>query len=100
MSTSVTAKLPTNTNAFSDHELASIEVLGTLRGMRIARVVLAPVRYNPIRNRIRMYNDLVVQVDLTGSNQDLTKHIKASTYSPYFDVVYQSVLNSRDQSSY
>jgi len=86
-----------NRDAFSDHELASIEVLGTLRGMRIARVVLAPVRYNPITNRIRMYNDLVVQVDLTGSNQDLTKYIKASTYSPYFDVVYQSVLNGRDQ---
>ena len=69
-----------NRDTFSDHELASIEVLGTLRGMRIARVVLAPVRYNPTTNRIRIYNDLVVQVDLTGSNQDLTKHIKASTY--------------------
>jgi len=84
-------------DTFSDHELASIVVLGTLRGMRIARVVLAPVRYNPTTNRIRVYNDLVVQVDLTGSNHELTGYIKASTYSPYFDVVYQSVMNSRDQ---
>ena len=86
-----------NKNTFSKHEIASIEVLGILRGVRLARIVLAPVQYNPTTNKIQIYNNLEVQIDLTGSDEELTSYIKASTYSPYFDVVYQSILNNRDQ---
>ena len=83
-------------NEFIRYEIATIEVLGVLRGMRLARLVIAPVSYNPVTETIKVYNDIQVEVSFTGSDIALTQQIKASTSSPYFDAVYQKVINYRD----
>ncbi|MCK9269135.1 MAG: C25 family cysteine peptidase [Bacteroidales bacterium] len=79
---------------FISPELASVEVLGVLRGYRIARVTVAPVNYNPVKGIIRVYNDIEVEVTFDNVDQALTEYVKTSTYSPYFDVVHQSLLNT------
>ena len=78
---------------FVGPELASVEVLGVMRGYRIARVTISPVSYNPVQGIVRVYND--VEVELTYSNVDaqLTSYIKASTGSPYFKVIEDKILN-------
>ena len=81
-------------DAFISPELASVEVLGVLRGYRIARVTVAPVNYNPVKGIIRVYNDIEVEVTFDNVDQALTEYVKASTYSPYFDVVHQSLINT------
>jgi hypothetical protein len=80
-------------NAFTENELAHIEVLGVMRGMRIARLTVAPVSYNPVENTLKVYNDIELEITYTGADRELTNYIKASTYSPYFDVAYSKVLN-------
>lgn len=80
-------------NEFIEHEKAQIEVLGVLRGVRLARLTVAPVAYNPVEGIIRVYNNIEVELEYSGSDMELTKHIKASTYSPYFEVVYNQVIN-------
>lgn len=78
---------------FLEPELASIEVLGVMRGQRIARLTVAPVQYNPEAGTIRVFNDVEVEIQYSGADEALTRYIKASTYSPYFDVVYNYVIN-------
>ncbi len=82
-----------NSNSFIKHELISVEVLGVLRGVRLARLVVAPVRYNPVTGMIQVYNNIEVEITFTGSDIALTENIKASTYSPYFEAIYKSIIN-------
>ncbi|MBC8213547.1 MAG: T9SS type A sorting domain-containing protein [Candidatus Marinimicrobia bacterium] len=79
---------------YSSHDLASVEILGVMRGMRLARLVVAPVQYNPVTGMIRVYNDIEVEVQFDGSDIARTENIKASTYSPYFEAIYASILNN------
>lgn len=81
-------------NQFTENPIAHLEILGVMRGMRIARLTIAPVSYNPVEGTIKVYNDIEVDVKYHGSDLALTNHIKAATYSPYFDVVYNKVINA------
>ena len=86
-------------DAFIGNDLADIQVLGTLRGYRIARLTVAPVKYNPVRNKILVYNDITLEISFVGADMALTKEIKEKTYSPYFDFIGEKLLNqavSRD----
>lgn len=80
-------------NQFTENPIAQVEILGVMRGVRIARLTIAPVSYNPVQGTIKVYNDIEVEVRYPGADLALTSHIKASTFSPYFDVVYGKVLN-------
>ncbi len=74
-------------------DLASVEVLGVLRGMRIGRLTVAPVSYNPQANKIIVYNNIELEIQYEGYDKALTNYIKASTYSPYFGTIYNRVVN-------
>lgn len=82
---------------FSANDIAEVELLGMLRGLRVARLTIAPVAYNPQRNTIQVYNDIEVELRYTGADTGLESYVHASTYTPYFDVIYQQVLNPSDK---
>ncbi|NOZ47349.1 MAG: T9SS type A sorting domain-containing protein [Chlorobi bacterium] len=86
-------------NKFIEYPLANVKVLGVLRGMRLARLEVAPVQYNPVTGIIKVYNNIELNIRFTGSNKNLTEHIKASTYSPYFEPLYKAVLNKNAEKS-
>jgi len=85
-------------NAYYGEELASVEVLGILRSVRLAQLVVAPVRYNPVEEKIKVYNDIKVQITFHNPDITETEYIKAASYSPYFDIITKRVFNdgSRD----
>lgn len=80
---------------FNANELASIEVLGTLRGIRLANVNVNPVVYNPSNGTIKVYNNLKVEITFEGSNARTSQEMRAKTYSPYFEAIYKSIVNDR-----
>ncbi len=82
------------TDGFIEPQLASVEVLGVLRSFRIARLEVAPVSYNPVKGVIRVYNDIEVEVTFTNADVALGNYIKSSTWSPYFEPVHNSLLNT------
>ncbi|MDR4988253.1 MAG: C25 family cysteine peptidase [Bacteroidales bacterium] len=82
--------------SFITPELASVEVLGVMRAQRIGHLTVSPVHYNPADGSIRVYNNIEVEIQYTGADEELTRYMRASTYSPYFDVVYNSVINPFD----
>jgi len=81
-------------DVFIGQELASVEVLGNLRGYQIGRLTVAPVSYNPSQGIIRVYNDVDVEITFHNADLQLTEYVKASTYSPYFDIVQDNLLNN------
>ena len=74
---------------------ASIEVQGTLRGIRVGSLVINPVSYNPAANTLRVFNDIEVEISFDGADRSETERMLLSTYSPYFDIVYKQMFNYR-----
>ena len=74
---------------------ATIEVQGTLRGIRVGSLVVNPVSYNAKDNVIRVFNDIEVEVSFDGADIAETERMLLNTYSPYFDIVYKQMFNSR-----
>lgn len=79
--------------SFEGSELATVEVLGTMRGIRIARLVVAPVKYNPVSGEIEVYNNVEVEVNFSNADKSQSDYIKSATWSPYFNTVYNVILN-------
>jgi hypothetical protein len=84
---------------FNDDDLVSVNVLGTMRGVTIGRLDIAPVRYNPVTNTIKVYND--IEVEITFLNGDIAKTLanKEKTYSPYFESMYFNQLMNYQESA-
>ncbi len=80
-------------NQFLGGELASVNVDGYLRGVRLGNLVISPVQYNPVTNVVRIYNNMVVEVCFTGANIAKTNDNRSRYDSPYFRSIYNNVLN-------
>ncbi len=74
---------------------ATIEVQGTMRGIRVGSLVINPVSYNPVSNTLRVFNDIEVEVSFDGADHAETERMLLSTYSPYFNDVYRQMFNYR-----
>ena len=74
---------------------ATIEVQGTMRGIRIGSLVINPVSYNPAANTLRVFNDIEVEINFVDADRAETERMLLNTYSPYFDIVYKQMFNYR-----
>ncbi|MCR5014321.1 MAG: hypothetical protein K6A28_06080, partial [Bacteroidales bacterium] len=73
----------------------AIEVVGTMRGVRLGKMSVEPVSYDPVSNTIRVFNDIEVEVSFDGANPKATEDLLLKTYSPYFDIVYRQLFNGK-----
>jgi len=79
--------------SYNQSEIATIEIIGVMRGVRIARVTVEPARYNPSTNQLKIYNDIEISVSYENADWSLTNQTFQATYSPFFDIAYQQLLN-------
>ena len=81
-----------SSNQYNSDDLVDVNIIGTMRGVRIGRLDIAPVRYNPVTNTIKIYND--IKVEITFNDADITKTMyeKKKNYSPYFESMYSNQL--------
>lgn len=75
-----------SSNEFIGQELVSVEVLGVMRGLRIARVDIAPVQYNPVTGMIRVYSDIEAEVVFTGGDVMTTLEEKEKEHCSIFQL--------------
>ncbi|HEX7411815.1 MAG TPA: C25 family peptidase propeptide domain-containing protein, partial [Bacteroidales bacterium] len=80
-------------NSFTGNDLATVDELGILRGTRLGRLNISPVQYNPVTNSIRIYDNLVIDINFTGADVSRTKAEKRRYDSPYFRTVYDRLIN-------
>ena len=74
---------------------AVVSVEGTMRGIQVGKMTIEPVTYDPVNNTIRVFNDIEVTVHSDGADVRATEEMLVKTYTPYFDVVYAQMFNSR-----
>lgn len=82
-----------NDNNFTQTNLVSVDVLGEMRAVRIGRINISPIQYNPKKNIIRVYENLTFEIIFKGANMSKTNRLKERHYSPYFEATYQYLLN-------
>jgi hypothetical protein len=80
---------------FTDYEIVSAKTIGRMRGVRIAKLSIAPVNYNPEKGTIKVYNNIEIEVNFKNADKKLTQDIKRKAYSPYFEPVYSKLINHK-----
>ncbi|MDD4052966.1 MAG: C25 family cysteine peptidase, partial [candidate division Zixibacteria bacterium] len=75
--------------------LATAEPLGEMRGLRIGRLSVAPIQYDPVAKKIKVYKDITVRVDYKNADWTATYEGWDRYYSPYFESVYNRIANYR-----
>ncbi|MFZ4741588.1 MAG: C25 family peptidase propeptide domain-containing protein, partial [Bacteroidales bacterium] len=88
-----------NTNEYSKNQLLSlplvnVEQLGIMRGVRIARLNISPIQYNPVTNTIKVYTNIETEIRFDNADLAANKAMKEKYYSPYFSSFQSKLLNN------
>ena len=84
-----------STRGLRSEPMVRVSVDGTMRGVQIGRMSIEPVSYDPVNNKIRVFNDIEVEVSFNGANRSATEEMLVKTYSPYFNGIYEQLFNGR-----
>lgn len=88
-------KIVYSRNAYFNTTIAGYEEAGIMRSVRLGRIVLSPVQYNPVQNKLRVLNNLKVEIQFIGANQVKTRQFKAKYSSRLFDEVIEKFTQNR-----
>jgi hypothetical protein len=80
-------------------EPVSVEPLGILRGVRIGRLDISPVQYNPATQTLRIYERIEFEIVFTGGDLAQTEYLKRTYSDHYFQPVFNNLLNYREPAS-
>lgn len=82
-------------NIFHGSELSKIVEIGSLRGIRLGELIINPISYNPVENKLLVYNDLKIEIVFENADLTNTRKIYNSGINPYFENIYSRILNQR-----
>jgi len=82
-------------NTFFSEPLVSVQILGTLRGARIARLSVSPFQYNPVTGEVICAQQIDFELVFENADLQATAELKSKTQSPYFTGVYNRLLNNQ-----
>jgi hypothetical protein len=73
--------------------LVSVSEAGIMRAVRLARIDIAPVMYNPVTGKIRVYDRIEATVEFQQADVSATLQMKKKNQSMYFDRLYNQLPN-------
>ncbi|MCF8227844.1 MAG: T9SS type A sorting domain-containing protein [Bacteroidales bacterium] len=82
-------------DSYGQKDLAWTEMIGVMRGIRIARLNIAPFQYNPVQNVLRVYSSIQVRVSFDGADIASTIEMKKKNANPYFSGLNSFFLNHK-----
>ena len=82
-----------NQDSFINDETVQIEEKGLLRAVRFGNLMINPVSYNPVSRELKVKKSIEFNIIFDGADHMLTKREKERLYSPYFETIYQGMLN-------
>ena len=80
-------------NQFYGTDLVKVVDLGIMRGVRIARLEISPLLYNPVQGKLLVNDNVEVTINFTGANVAATIDNKKNYFSPYYEGIYQELVN-------
>ncbi len=84
-----------STRGLRSEPTVRVSVEGTMRGVQVGQLSIEPVSYDPVNNTLRVFNNIDVTVSFDGADARTTEDMLVKTYSPYFDILYKQLFNSR-----
>lgn len=85
-------------NAFLGGPLVTVSPVGTMRAVTLARIEIAPVQYNPVTGKLRIYETIEATVVFNHANIGATLEMKHRLASPYFEKAYHLLPNYKQES--
>jgi hypothetical protein len=77
--------------------LVTVTPAGIMRAVTLARVDIAPVQYNPVTGKLRIYEKIEATVVFTGADVPATLSMKNRLASPYFEKTYRLLANYKPE---
>jgi len=74
--------------------VASVQYLGEMRGIKLARLSISPFSYNPISNELKIISSISLQVRFLNADIEATRLLKQKTYSSSFQFSPSEILNA------
>ncbi len=84
-------------NIFYPSTQGTVDVLGVSRGIRLGRVNLNPVQYNPVTKILRVYYSMEVEVRFIHPDIALTKSERQKNNNPFFRGINQQIINEKSE---
>jgi len=85
------------TNDYLGSDLVTVNYLGKMRGVSMARLEISPFQYNPVLNKIKVCYELEVEINFIGGDLNKTIQLKKDLFSPYFEGVYNLFANYKEE---
>lgn len=68
---------------YVNEEITRFEDEGVMRSCRIGQIIVEPIQYNPTENKLRVLNNIIVEVEFVGSDDNKTRTLKKSMQTHY-----------------
>ncbi len=81
------------TNQYYGTDLVKVVDLGVMRGVRLARIEISPILYNPVEGSLIVNPEIEVEISFEGANVQATIANKENLFSPWFEGIYQELVN-------
>jgi hypothetical protein len=73
--------------------LTESSYIGVMRALNLGMISIAPVQYDAVANKIRVYNNLTVSIEFVNPDWQTTSEMRRKYYSPFFEPVYNKIIN-------
>jgi PKD repeat protein len=80
-------------NIYNSTPIVSFQQEGVMRGVRMGLLTVAPFKYNPVQNKLKIYTELIFEVTFLNADYALTEQMKTKYYSPVFESSLNSLIN-------
>ncbi len=80
-------------DAFTNNKKVRVEILGEMRGVRLARIAVSPFDYNPVTNELKVVSNMEINVKFKNADISATNDLKSKYFSPAFEGVLNKVIN-------
>lgn len=87
-------KLVYGSDKFIGDELVQVEDLGVMRYLRFGRLQIAPFKYNPVQNKLKIYNNIQFEVEFSASDHQKAGALIREYSNPYFRNAEENAINS------
>lgn len=80
-------------NSFGESGIAQIEVLGVMNGVRLARLSICPIRYNPSANQIEHIKQVDLEISFVNPDMEKTNKAKGKLNKSFSQFLGNKVVN-------
>jgi hypothetical protein len=86
-------------NEYLNRDIVRFEDAGILRSTRLGRVIVNPIQYNPVENKLRVLNNLTIDIEFVNSDMARTEAMKRKYSSQLFNSVINSYIANPEEMS-